>query len=91
LFNYAKAPAEVLEQARQLQAACAEFAVPLAAAALQFPLAHPAVVSCVPGARDAAEWRQIVAWSQCEIPGRLWQALRAKGLIAAAAPLPGDA
>ena len=91
LFNYAKAPADVLERARQLQAVCAEFDVPLAAAALQFPLAHPAVVSCVPGARDAAEWRQIVAWSQHDIPAGLWVALRTKGLIAAAAPLPGGA
>jgi D-threo-aldose 1-dehydrogenase len=91
LFNYAAAPAEVLERARRLQQACAEFDVPLAAAALQFPLAHPAVVSCIPGARDAVELRQIVAWSQRSIPAGLWTALRAQGLVDADAPLPGGA
>ena len=91
LFNYVKAPPEVLAHARQLLQVCTEFQVPLAAAALQFPLAHPAVVSCVPGARDAAELRQIVDWLHHPIPAALWQALRSRGLIDAAAPLPGGA
>jgi len=88
-FNYAEAPPEVLERVSRLQQACAEFDVPLPAAALQFPLAHPAVVSCIPGARDSAELRQILDWLRREIPVDLWQTLRRRGLIDEAAPLPG--
>ena len=49
-FNYEDAPAEIVERVRVLKAACDEFGVPLPAAALQFPMAHPAVVCCVTGA-----------------------------------------
>ena len=91
LFNYAAAGAAVLDRVTQLQQVCAQFGVPLAAAALQFPLAHPAVVSCIPGARDAAELQQIVAWLRLEIPAELWATLRQRGLLDEAAPLPGAA
>src|SRR5207245_1784391 len=40
-YNYAPAPPEILERVRRIEAACARHGVPLAAAALQFPLAHP--------------------------------------------------
>jgi D-threo-aldose 1-dehydrogenase len=91
LFNYAVADDSVLARASRLQQVCAEFGVPLAAAALQFPLAHPAVVSCIPGARDAAELQQIAAWLRHEIPDGLWTTLRERGLIDPAAPLPTEA
>ena len=48
-YNYAAPPAAVLERVRRLEQLCEEFAVPLQAAALQFPLAHPAVASVVAG------------------------------------------
>ena len=89
LYNYAVAEGSVLERAAALASACAEFGVPLAAAALQFPLAHPAVVSCIPGGRTATELRQIVDWLQRPIPAGLWALLRERGLIDAAAPVPG--
>jgi len=91
MFNYAVADDSVLARASRLQQTCAEFGVPLAAAALQFPLAHPAVVSCIPGARDAAELQQIVGWLRHDTPADLWAALRVRGLIDPAAPLPGEA
>ncbi len=90
LFNYAPADDSVLARASRLQQACTEFNVPLAAAALQFPLAHPAVVSCIPGARDATELQQIAAWLNHDIPAGLWNALRERGLIHSAAPLPTE-
>ncbi len=89
LYNYSVADQQVLNRAAALATTCAEFKVPLAAAALQFPLAHPAVVSCIPGGRDAAELRQIVDWLHQEIPLGLWATLRNRGLIDAAAPVPG--
>jgi D-threo-aldose 1-dehydrogenase len=90
LYNYAPADTAVLERATHLKQACDEFNVPLAAAALQFPLAHPAVVACIPGARDAAEVQQLLAWLAQRIPPALWTTLRERGLVDAAAPLPAS-
>lgn len=89
-FDYADAPADVLARADALRRACAEFDVPLQAAALQFPLAHPAVASCLSGMRSPAQVAQNVAWFERPIPGELWRALRARGLLAGDAPCPGD-
>jgi D-threo-aldose 1-dehydrogenase len=89
-FDYADAPASVLSRADAMRAACAEFGVPVQAAALQFPLAHPACVSCLTGARSPAELEQNVAWFEQPIPAAMWHALRSQGLIADTAPCPGD-
>jgi D-threo-aldose 1-dehydrogenase len=86
-FNYADAPADVLERVKAIAATCREFGVPLPAAALQFPMAHPAVVSCIPGARDVAELRQNAAWFDTPIPPALWQALKRDGLLDERAPV----
>ena len=88
-FEYAEAPADVVERVRALQATCSEFSVPLPAAALQFPMAHPAVVSCVVGTRTAAQLAKNLEWFEQPIPDALWPALRERGLIDPAAPLPG--
>jgi D-threo-aldose 1-dehydrogenase len=87
-FNYDEAPPAVVERVRALQSVCAEFSVPLQAAALQFPMAHPAVVSCVVGTRTAAQLQQNLQWFEQAVPAALWQALRERGLIDPAAPLP---
>ena len=60
-YNYAAAPTEVLARVERLAAVCARFGVPLAAAALQFAAAHPAVVSVIPGAQTPAEVEANVA------------------------------
>jgi len=90
-FNYADAPAEIVQRVEQLEAACRQFAVPLPAAALQFPMAHPAVVSCIPGGRDVAQLRQNAAWFELPIPAELWSTLKSLGLIDERAPLPAGA
>jgi D-threo-aldose 1-dehydrogenase len=77
-----------VKRVQRLQAVCASFDVPLAAAALQFPLAHPAVVSVVPGARSAQELQGIVRWMHHPVPPALWTALRSQGLLHADAPVP---
>ena len=87
MFNYAEAPPDILAKADAIGAVCQEFDVPLAAAALQFPLAHPAVVSCIPGARDVAQLRQNAAWFEQTIPPALWQALKQRGLLDERAPV----
>jgi D-threo-aldose 1-dehydrogenase len=87
-FNYAEAPVEVVTRVRALESACQSFGVPLQAAALQFPMAHPAVVSCVAGTRTAAQLKQNVEWFEYPIPAALWQSLRERGLLDPAAPVP---
>src|SRR5438105_13623816 len=54
-FHYETAPVEILSRRSALEATCARYDVPLPAAALQFPLRHPAVVSVVVGARSPEE------------------------------------
>lgn len=87
-WNYAKAPAEVIDKARVLGAVADAFSVPLAAAALQFPLGNDIVTSVIPGPRDKGELQQILDWFGTPIPADFWAALRSKGLMDEAAPLP---
>jgi D-threo-aldose 1-dehydrogenase len=54
-YDYRPAPAEVLDRAQRIKAACARYQVPIAAAALRFTLRHPAVTAAVVGARSPDE------------------------------------
>ena len=87
-FDYAPAPPEVLERARRLGEVCARHDIPLRAAAMQFPLAHPAVVSLVAGVRTPAHLDEYPAMLAHAIPPGLWAELRTEGLLAADAPVP---
>jgi D-threo-aldose 1-dehydrogenase len=87
-YDYRPPPPEVLERVARLEAVCDEFAVPLQAAALQFPLGHPAVASVVAGAANGEESRNIAAKFAHPIPAEFWRALRERGLVDARAPLP---
>jgi D-threo-aldose 1-dehydrogenase len=90
-FNYQPAPADVVARVAAIEAVCAAHQVPLKAAALQFPLAHPAVACVAPGVRTIAEFDENLALSNHAIPDAFWRDLRAEGLIAVDSPLPGDA
>lgn len=89
-FDYAPASTEWVERARGLATVCARHAVPLAAAAMQFPLAHPAVDAVVTGARTVVELEENERMLRCEIPAALWEELRAERLLPAAAPVPAQ-
>jgi D-threo-aldose 1-dehydrogenase len=89
--DYKAAPRHLIEKARRIAAVCQRHHVPLAAAALQFPLAHPAVTSVIPGALSAREVQQNLGYLRQPIPAALWQELRAEGLLAPTAPIPGQA
>ncbi len=88
MWNYAKAPAEIIDRARALGAVAEEYSTPLAAAALQFPLGHNVVTSVIPGPRNAGELTQIVDWFNTPIPDDFWQSLKVEGLLSEAVPLP---
>ena len=63
--------------------------MPLPAAALQFPLAHPVVASVIPGLRSLEELNATLECVQTEIPAEFWVELNQRGLLHADAPVPG--
>jgi D-threo-aldose 1-dehydrogenase len=87
-FDYAPAPAEMIAKRDALEATCARYGVPLAAAAFQFPLRHPAISSVLVGARSAAELETDLDLLRLPIPEELWQesVLPQVDDVAAAAP-----
>lgn len=87
-FDYVPADPAVIERAQRIRAICARHNVPMAAAAVQFPLAHPQVCSVLLGPRSTAELEMDVALLDVEIPGQLWRDLRAEGMVSADAPCP---
>lgn len=87
-FNYGPATADWIAKAQQIDAICQRHGVPLKAAAIQFPLSHPAVVSVVSGARSVAEVDENVAMFRVDIPAALWDDLRSAGLLGEDVPTP---
>jgi D-threo-aldose 1-dehydrogenase len=80
-FNYTPATAEWVERAARLKDVCDRHDVPLMAAAIQFPLAHPAVASVLMGPRSIAETEQNVEMFRHPVPDDLWDELKAEGLL----------
>jgi len=87
-YNYVNASPEIIERAERLRAACERHGVPLRAAALQFPLGHPAVSCVVVGCVTAAEMQDSVRMFETEIPPELWADLKAERLLPEEAPTP---
>lgn len=87
-WNYDTAPPEIVTRVRALEAVCRSHNVPLAAAALQFPLAHPVVASVIPGPRNAAEFTENLPLLTMKIPPGLWSDLRNEKLLHPNAPVP---
>ncbi len=87
-FNYTPASQVWIDRVAAIEQLCEQFNVPLRAAALQFPLAHPAVEIVMLGAQDAAQWHDAVVMMGHAIPVAFWDALRSQGLLAPATPTP---
>ena len=87
-YNYAPVDESTREQARRIYEDCAAEEVDVGAAALQFPLAHPAVACVVAGMRNSSEVASAVQRMEARIPAALWQRLRHHGLVDAGAVLP---
>jgi D-threo-aldose 1-dehydrogenase len=87
-YDYGPAPEAVIARVRGMEEACARHGVSLAAAALQFPLAHPAVASVVSGAKRPAQVGMNLRALAEEIPPAFWADLKGAGLIDRAAPVP---
>ena len=88
-YNYTAAPAELVERALRMKEVCDKYGVSLRAAALRFPLGHPAVAGVVIGSRTADEVRDSVRQFTTPLDAGLWDDLRSAGLLPGHVPAPG--
>jgi D-threo-aldose 1-dehydrogenase len=95
IYDYAAAPAELVERAKRIAAICARHGVELPQAALALPAAHPAVVSVVVGAHDPGQVSVNAERARAHVPPALWADLIEAGLLRADAvfdtPVDGEA
>jgi D-threo-aldose 1-dehydrogenase len=87
-YNYTEAPDAIVDRVAQIEAVCEEFGIPLPAAALQFPLAHRAVASVIPGIGNVRRIDQTLELFNTLIPDEFWTAIKNRGLIRQDAPTP---
>ncbi|MFE4450106.1 aldo/keto reductase [Streptomyces sp. NPDC056796] len=80
-YDYAAAPAPLLDRALRIRAVAEDHGVPLRAAALRYPLGHPAVAGVLVGTRSPDEVRDAAAQLRTPVPDALWDDLRARGLL----------
>lgn len=85
-YFYAAAEPEIVARTKRIEAVCARHDVALAAAALQFPLAHPVIASVVTGMRNRDEASANLAHCRAVIPAALWDELKHQRLIVPTAP-----
>ncbi|GIF44097.1 aldo/keto reductase [Actinoplanes xinjiangensis] len=87
-YDYQPAPPKILARAQAMEQICDRYDVPLRAAALQFPLGHPAVASVLVGMRSPEEAADAAAMASVKIPGGLWRDLAAAWLLDPEVPVP---
>lgn len=87
-YNYADTPDDVAARVARIGEVCRRHDVDISAAALQFVLGHPRVVSVIPGTQSAEQMRANAAKLSASIPAALWDDLEAEGLIDGRAPTP---
>ena len=86
-FDYTPAPGALVDRAVRLAALCERHGVPLATAALQFPLGHPAIGCILAGVRSVEELDGAVAAFDRELPADMWRELVVEGLLPEGVPL----
>lgn len=87
-YDYHPASEELVKRRDHLSVLCHRYGVRLAAVALQFSAAHPAIASLVVGARSVEETEAIMKWKRVVVPEDLWNSLRTDELIPLDAPVP---
>lgn len=87
-YNYGDAPIELVDRARRIAEVCDRHGTSLPAAAIAFPLGHPAIASVCIGARGPGQVERNVALFREPPPSGLWEALKDEGLLRADAPVP---
>lgn len=87
-YDYGPAPDDVIQRVRRIEDVCDQFDVPLIAAALQFPLAHPAVCCVIPGMGNPKRIAQTIGYYELDIPPGFWAELKQRELLPAHCPVP---
>jgi D-threo-aldose 1-dehydrogenase len=87
-YDYEDASLELVERACAIAEVCERHGATLPAAALAFPLAHPAVVSGCVGVRSAEQMQRDAALYCEAISSDVWSELKAEGLLREDAPVP---
>ncbi|TDW86891.1 D-threo-aldose 1-dehydrogenase [Kribbella pratensis] len=87
-FNYEPAAQTLIDKANKLADVCESHGTTLPAAAIAFPLAHPAVAGIAVGCRTAEEVHTNATLARTEIPTALWSDLKSAGLLREDAPTP---
>jgi D-threo-aldose 1-dehydrogenase len=87
-FNYEPAAQALVDKANQLADLCEKHGTTLPAAALAFPLFHPAVAGIAVGCRTPDEVHTNAALARTEVPTALWSDLKSAGLLREDAPTP---
>ena len=88
MFHYRPTPPDVRKRAERIAQVCRRHGVPTAAAALQFPLGHPAVVGVLTGPATPEQVAQNLSWMRTPVPPELWDDLRSAGLLPQHVPTP---
>ncbi len=79
-YDYAPAPANLVERAQRIRAVCAAHGLPIGAVALPYPLRHPAVTATLVGARTPAEITADAGYLSMTVPDAVYEELAAAGL-----------
>ena len=87
-YMYGPPPEEIMDRAQKMDAICKRNGVPLAAAALQFPLAHPTMAAVIPGAKTAHEAAENSRHLHTPIPEDVWKSFKEDGLLDPDVPTP---
>jgi D-threo-aldose 1-dehydrogenase len=87
-YDYGPAPDAIIERVRKIEDVCDQFDVPLIAAALQFPMAHPAVCCVIPGMGHPKRIAQTMGYYELNIPTDFWAELKHRELLPAHCPFP---
>ena len=80
-FDYRAVAPDVLSRARRIAAVCEAFDVPIAAAALQYPLLHESVRYVVVGGVTPQQIRENAAHLSVDVPQECWDRLRSEELV----------
>jgi D-threo-aldose 1-dehydrogenase len=89
-FEYADAPPAIVTKVVKIKGLAERYKIPIKAAALQFPLAHPATAAVIPGASKPERIKEDHTALKVTIPADFWREMRKQGLVAIDAPLPID-
>jgi D-threo-aldose 1-dehydrogenase len=86
-YGYAAVSEEIRNKVQSIEKICEAHRIPIKAAALQFPLAHPLVSSVIPGSLSTAQVLDNIEMLKFPIPPEFWFELKQTGLLHPDAPV----